>query len=82
MANEIAITPRSGALKGQRVRVVFPATPKNATTATRRGIQAIEVEGAGKADNVELDRPVLTAPTHAATRRLLDLRAAPTSAAG
>src|SRR5688572_381115 len=61
MANEIAITPRSGALQGQRVRVTFPATPKNATTATRRGIQAIEVEGAGKADNVELDRPVLTA---------------------
>ena len=37
--NEIAITPRTGNYKGQRVRVVFPATPKNATTATRRGIQ-------------------------------------------
>jgi penicillin-binding protein 1B len=61
MANEIAITPRSGALKGQRVRVGFPATPKNATMATRRGIQAIDVDGAGKADSVELDRPVLTA---------------------
>jgi penicillin-binding protein 1B len=61
MANEIVITPRSGKFKGQRVRVVFPATPKNATTATRRGIQAIDVEGAGRADSVELDRPVLTA---------------------
>src|SRR5262245_9650808 len=58
--NEIAITPRTGNLKGQMVRVVFPATPKNATTATRRGIQSIEVAN-GKADSVELDRPVLTA---------------------
>ena len=65
-ANEISITPRTGNLKGQMVRVVFPATPKNATTATRRGIQSIEVAGNGKAgtakaDSVELDRPVLTA---------------------
>ena len=28
--NEIAITPRTGNLKGQMVRVVFPAAPKNA----------------------------------------------------
>src|SRR5262245_56938836 len=64
--NESAITTRAGNLKGQMVRVVFPATPKNATTATRRGIQSIEVAGNGKAgntkfDSVELDRPVLTA---------------------
>jgi len=59
--NEIAITPRTGNLKGQMVRVVFPGAPKNATSATRRGIQSIEVPGNSKADSVELDRPVLTA---------------------
>jgi penicillin-binding protein 1B len=62
-ANEIAITPRTGNYQGKRVRVLFPAPPKKAaaTAAPVRGIQSIEVEGAGKADAVELERPVLTA---------------------
>src|SRR6185295_12477073 len=65
MANEIAITPRSGERKGTHVRVMFPAAARNATAkvaaAPRRGIQQIEVVGAGRTDAVELDRPVLTA---------------------
>ena len=59
--NEIAITPRSGERKGTHVRVLFPATPRNATMATRRGIQEIDVVGIGRTDSIELDRPVLTA---------------------
>jgi penicillin-binding protein 1B len=59
--NEILITPRTGTAQGQHVRVVFPATPKTATPATRRGIQEIDVVGRGRAESVELDRPVLTA---------------------
>ena len=63
--NEIAITPRTGNYKGKRVRILFPAPPKKATAAAAatapRGIQTIEVEGAGKPDAVELDRPLLTA---------------------
>ena len=65
MANEIAITPRSGERKGTHVRVTFPAPPRNPTAKTaaapRRGIQQIEVVGAGRTDAVELDRPLLTA---------------------
>jgi penicillin-binding protein 1B len=61
--NEIAITPRSGTLRGQHVRVHFPPPPKTkkGPALPSRGVQSIEVEGAGKADEVELDRPVLTA---------------------
>ena len=59
-ANEIAITPRTGVYKGKRVRVMFPPPPKKSSTPVR-GIQSIDVEGAGRADGVELDRPVLTA---------------------
>jgi len=62
--NEIVITPRSGAYKGKRVRVLFPQLPRKATAAAvsaQRGIQDIQVESNGRADSVELDRPVLTA---------------------
>ena len=59
--NEIAITPRSGERKGTRVRILFPAPPRNSTATARRGIQDIEVVGSGRTDAVELDRPVLTA---------------------
>src|SRR5688572_575324 len=56
MANEIAITPRSGERKGTHVRVTFPAPPRNPTAKTaaapRRGIQQIEVVGAGRTDAV------------------------------
>jgi penicillin-binding protein 1B len=60
MGNEIAITPRTGKRQGTRVRVNFPAPPRN-SNATPRGIQSIEVVGTGRIDSVELDRPVLTA---------------------
>src|SRR5262245_25465599 len=60
-ANEIAITPRTGNNKGRRVHVAFPAAAKRPAAAPARGIQSIDVEGAGRADSVELDRPVLTA---------------------
>src|ERR1043165_8284040 len=43
--NEIAIPPRTGNYRGQRVRVLFPPLPKKAPPATpARGIQSIEVE--------------------------------------
>ena len=66
-ANEIALTPRSGPNQGKRVRVVFRTPPKTAKTAksapppTRRGIEDIEIANEGRATEVELDRPVLTA---------------------
>src|SRR5689334_14529147 len=64
--NEIVITPRTGAYQGKHVRVLFPQAPRKATpaavaAAAQRGIQEIQVDAAGKADSVELDRPVLTA---------------------
>src|SRR4029077_16390505 len=59
--NEIVITPRTGNYKGQRVRIAFPSVSKKAGAQPTRGIQNIEVEGAGRPDAVELDRPVLTA---------------------
>jgi penicillin-binding protein 1B len=63
-ANEIAITPRTGTYKGKRVRVLFPPLPRRVTAAAvanRRGIHDIQVDDKGRADSVELDRPVLTA---------------------
>src|SRR5689334_3375267 len=64
--NEITINPRTGAYQGKHVRVLFPQAPRKATpaavaAAAQRGIQEIQVDAAGKADSVELDRPVLTA---------------------
>jgi len=63
-ANEIVVTPRSGPNQGKRVRVVFAAAPKTAKTQAavpRRGIQEIDIADQGRATEVELDRPVLTA---------------------
>src|SRR6185503_6388475 len=51
--SEIAITPRTGALTGKHVRVLFPQAPRKATAAavaaaTQRGIQDIQVDGGGR----------------------------------
>ena len=64
----IVLTPRTGALKGQPVRVVFnvPPAPKGkaktpAPPRTPAGIAAIEIAGKDKTEAVELDTPLLTA---------------------
>ena len=66
--NAIAITPRSGDLKGKVIRVEFnppvklPASirkPQPAPVPT--GIKALEVVGRGYADGLQLDSPLLTA---------------------
>jgi penicillin-binding protein 1B len=63
--NAIAITPRSGDLKGRVVRVEFNPAP-----AVRRagrpapeptGVRALQVIGRGPADALQLDTPLLTA---------------------
>jgi penicillin-binding protein 1B len=62
----IAITPRSGDLKGKTIRVLFNAPPPTRRAAPPRaavptGIAGLEVVGRGKADALQLDSPMLTA---------------------
>jgi len=64
----VVLTPRTGPLKGQPVRVTFntPAVPKGKPktpppSPLPTGISAIEVPGKSKTDTVELDTPLLTA---------------------
>lgn len=64
----VVLTPRTGALKGQAVRVTFntPAPPRGkgktpTPTLPPAGIATIDIAGKGKADSVELDTPLLTA---------------------
>jgi penicillin-binding protein 1B len=62
--NVITVTPRSGDVAGRRVRVTFPAAAnvrQGTAVRRRRGIQQIEVVGAGRRSVVELDAPLLTA---------------------
>ena len=63
--NAVAITPRSGKLRGKVVRVVFNPPPRVAkgSTAARlpSGIQMIEVVGRGAEEGLQLDAPLLTA---------------------
>jgi penicillin-binding protein 1B len=58
--NTVALIPRGGELRGQTVRLSFPARPAKAQTAPR-GIQSIELVGKGRMDAVRLDPPLLTA---------------------
>src|SRR5262245_37044964 len=67
--NAVALTPRSGDLKGSTVRVVFnaPTPPPRGRPASPRpasGVNTIEVLGRGKtvrAETAQLDPPLLTA---------------------
>jgi penicillin-binding protein 1B len=63
--NAIAITPRSGDLKGKIVRVEFnPAAPvrrAGGAPPVPTGIRALQVVGRGNADALQLDTPLLTA---------------------
>ncbi len=63
--NVITLTPRVGRWRGRTVRVRFPAQTRTARGATvgGRGVQAIEVTGAGgsRVSALELDAPLLSA---------------------
>ena len=62
----VVLTPRTGELKGQAVRVTFlvPPPPRGKKPPPARppaGIASIEIAGTGRRDAVELDAPLLTA---------------------
>ena len=63
--NAIAITPRSGDLKGKVIRVEFnPAPPvrkAGGPPPVATGIRQLQVVGRGNADALQLDTPLLTA---------------------
>jgi penicillin-binding protein 1B len=60
--NAITITPRSGPLHDQVLRVTFPAPdPRRAAAVSPTGIRSLEVVGSGERDDAVLDAPLLTA---------------------
>jgi penicillin-binding protein 1B len=61
--NTITIRPRDGARASGAVRITFPPRTDGpeSSARSRRGIRQIEIVGAGAADTVQLDAPLLTA---------------------
>jgi penicillin-binding protein 1B len=67
--NTVALTPRTGTLKGRTVRVTFPALPAGRQAAAApRGVRQIEILGRGAVNSVELEPPLLTALMTSGTR--------------
>jgi penicillin-binding protein 1B len=69
--NVISLVPRGGELAGKTIRVTFPAgkaTKTNPNPAGGRGIQSLEVVGAGRTEAIRLDPPLLTSLMTAGAR--------------
>ena len=61
--NVITLVPRGGELAGKTIKLTFPAgkaTKTNPNPAGGRGIQSLEVVGAGRTEVIRLDPPLLT----------------------